>query len=313
MPCPPCSSSGQRTAASGNAATRSGALAPTSPTSNPRAPAARAPLQESGARYRGHRLRLPTPARVHAETRAASRRDPCRMTYGGFVTIRSNGRARQAVEYVCTHGARHDRRRRCSAMLRRASTSAASSMSDNTTSAFGNACAHAMPIHPEPVHRSRIRSGETSQPRRELRVDEFGNRRTRYQHAGLDQIAAPRKPCLTDEIRHRYPVHDPPLEQSHEFAAFGSRSDAPPIRTRAFPLRCRDGRTELPPLRPTHCRCRGRNRHPPATTVVVIHRRKSATVVNSAVSFNAGSIVVARAVRPAANSVALHTRQDRAS
>ena len=37
---------------------------------------------------------------------------------------------------------------------------APSSMSDSTTSAYGNACAHAMPMQPEPVQRSRIRSGK---------------------------------------------------------------------------------------------------------------------------------------------------------
>ena len=76
-----------------------------------------------------------------------------------------------------------------------------------------------------PRARSEIENplGRTTEPWRELRADQFGDRRTRDQYAGLRQIPALRKPRLADEIGRRDPMHDPALEQSDQFAPLDLR------------------------------------------------------------------------------------------
>ncbi len=100
---------------------------------------------------------------------------------------------------------------------------------------------------------------ETTQPRREFRRDQLGDRRSRNQHPGLDQITAPGKPRLADQIRNRHVVHDAPLEQAHEFAPLHLGQTRGEHDIRFSPLRFRDARTTAPALRPMDCRCRGRS------------------------------------------------------
>ena len=60
-------------------------------------------------------------------------------------------------------------------------------------------------------------------PGRKLRLDEFSNRRARYQHAIVDIEWHAGKPGLTDQIRRRYPLFETGTQQIDNGMAFLER------------------------------------------------------------------------------------------